>query len=120
MNENTVEPKALDAERDAWLVTRGRRSGAEHTVVVWWATGDHNRMYVMAGNGPGTDWARNALAAPTTTVRIGGHRFTASARVVADPAEQEQAARLLESKYRPYPADWQAGYILAFTPVASG
>ena len=119
MNENTAEPGTLDHERDAWLVTRGRRSGLEHTVVVWWASGEQRRMYVMAGNGPSTDWARNALAAPTTIMRIGRHRFTTSARVVTDPAERTEAARLLERKYRSYPADWRNGYILAFTQVGS-
>jgi deazaflavin-dependent oxidoreductase (nitroreductase family) len=106
----------LERERDAWLVTRGRRSGREHTVVVWWASGAQGPMYVMAGNGPSTDWARNALAGPAT-VRIGRHRFAASAREVTEPAEQAEAARLLERRYRSYPADWGKGYILAFTLV---
>jgi deazaflavin-dependent oxidoreductase (nitroreductase family) len=103
----------LDREREAAITTIGRRSGRKHRVVVWWAAGSSAVIYVMAGYGPRTDWARNAVSGTGTLVQIGRQRFAANARVLSPGAEHADAARLLARKYHPYPGEWDRGHILA-------
>jgi hypothetical protein len=105
--------RGLQRHREADIVTWGRRTGAEHRVVVWWAGGDDGTIYVMAGYGPRTDWAKNSLTERGALVRIGNQRFRARARVVERGAEHTGAAKALASKYHPYPGDWHNGHIIA-------
>jgi hypothetical protein len=110
---SNTDVRTLDREREAEITTTGRRTGAEHRVVVWWAAGGSSTIYVMAGYGPRSDWARNTLSGTTTLVRIGRSRFDARSRVVESSEEHSTAARLLATKYRPYPGEWERGHILA-------
>ncbi|GAB7044734.1 MULTISPECIES: nitroreductase/quinone reductase family protein [Catenuloplanes] len=103
----------LQRQREATITTWGRRTGVEHRVVVWWAGGDDGTIYVMAGYGPRTDWAKNSMTERGAQVRIGGRRFTARARVVERGPEHTGAARALGRKYAPYPGDWENGHIIA-------
>lgn len=63
------------------LITRGRRSGRPHRVLLWFAYRE-GTVYLMAharAHGRGTDWLRNARAHPTVTVEAGGCRWTSRA-----------------------------------------
>ncbi|WP_140158082.1 hypothetical protein [Micromonospora sp. NBS 11-29] len=111
--------RGLRRQREATIVTWGRRTGAEHRVVVWWAGGDHGLIYVMAGYGPRTDWARNSLTERGALVRIANHRFQARARVVEPGPEHTDAAKALADKYAPYPGDWENGHIIALALTAA-
>jgi hypothetical protein len=53
------------------IVTRGRRSGTEHVVRVWFVvTGEH--FYAAARAGLRSDWLQNALHAGWLEIRAGG------------------------------------------------
>jgi len=67
------------------LVTRGRRTGAEHVVTVWFAMiGD--RFHAASRHGLAGDWAQNALAAGELEVRSGKASWRGRASLV--PADE--------------------------------
>jgi deazaflavin-dependent oxidoreductase (nitroreductase family) len=85
------------------LTTTGRRSGRPHEIEIWFAVavaGDV--LYVVSGNGPGSDWYRNALADPQVTVRLGGVSRRALARDVTDAGERRMVGDLMDAKYPSY------------------
>jgi deazaflavin-dependent oxidoreductase (nitroreductase family) len=90
----------------AYLTTTGRRSGRPHVIEIWYGERD-GVIYLLSGGGTRSDWVRNLLADPHVQVRLGGPRqrtaegaVGATARLVADPAEDEVARRLLAGKYQ--------------------
>ena len=94
----------------AYLSTIGRRTGAWHTIEIWFEErGD--TIYLLSGGGDRSDWVRNIQADPTVRIRIGGGRSRtsegepATARLVSDPMEDSRARRLLAAKYQ----GWREG-----------
>jgi deazaflavin-dependent oxidoreductase (nitroreductase family) len=69
------------------VLTTGRTSGQVRTAaVVYSITGGY--VYCMAGEGPLTNWYRNALANPDVTLLLPGGTFRGVATEVTDPAEK--------------------------------
>lgn len=67
----------------------GRKTGlVRHTVVevVGW---DNDEVTVAAGFGPGSDWYRNLLAHPDTTIQIGPRKLAVNAERLPDPERGE-------------------------------
>jgi deazaflavin-dependent oxidoreductase (nitroreductase family) len=87
-------------EMFCYLTTTGRRTGAAHTIEIWF--GRHgDTIYLMAGARDRSDWVRNLQADPRVRVRIGDDALEAAARVVeADTDEDALARRLLLDKYQ--------------------
>ncbi|MEW6060177.1 MAG: nitroreductase family deazaflavin-dependent oxidoreductase [Actinomycetota bacterium] len=81
-----------------YLTTTGRSSGRPHTIEIWFAL-HRDRVYLLAGEGEGSDWVRNLQAHPTVGLRLGDRDMLARAYVVADPEEDALARRLLLEKY---------------------
>lgn len=82
------------------VVTRGRRSGKEHVVELWF--GVHNEsVYLISGNGKTADWFANMVANPEVEVRFGKDRRIGFARVVSDPEERRRLGDLMGAKF-----DW--------------
>src|SRR5258706_11262979 len=80
------------------VTTVGRRSGKAHEIEIWFGViGD--TMYLISGNGPNSDWYRNALAEPRVSVRLAGEVHAGVARAVADPAERRRVGDLMGGKY---------------------
>ena len=68
------------------LTTKGRKSGqAHHTMLAHFVL--HDRIYIGAGWGEGTQWYQNILADPRVTVQARGPAFAAVARAVTDDEE---------------------------------
>jgi deazaflavin-dependent oxidoreductase (nitroreductase family) len=89
------------AGREHWIgmhwiliVTRGRRSGREHAVLLDLLGEDpsRRRYYVQAAYGRQADWVRNIEAHPGFEAQVGTERF--AARMETVPEEEARAVML--------------------------
>lgn len=96
--------QAWAAESFCSLTTEGRRTGRAHTIEIWFAARGRT-IYVLSGGGERSDTVRNLRADPAVGLRIGKRAWSATARVVEDPAEAALARRLVPEKY----AEWEDG-----------
>jgi deazaflavin-dependent oxidoreductase (nitroreductase family) len=95
-----VIPADLAAEDFCYLTTRGRRSGHEHEIEIWFAVGSSGAVLLMSGGRDRSDWVRNLMADPAVTLRIGDHSWDARARVESEGSPDDvEARRLLVQKY---------------------
>jgi deazaflavin-dependent oxidoreductase (nitroreductase family) len=88
------------AGREHWIgmhwilvVTRGRRSGREHAVLLDLLGEDASRRrhYVQAAYGRAADWVRNIEAHPRFEAQVGTERFAAR----MEPAQEEDARAVM-------------------------
>ena len=100
-----------------YLTTRGRRTGNPHTVEIWFAL-EGQTLYILAGNGESADFVRNLRREPEVQVRLDGITYTATARVVTDPAEDEMSRRIVFEKYQPGYGSSLESWRLSALPVA--
>ncbi len=82
------------------VVTRGRRSGREHVVELWFGVIGET-LFLISGNGPSADWFANMVAHPEVEVRFDEDHRVGIARVVADSDERRQIGDLMGAKF-----DW--------------
>ena len=90
------------ADQDyCYLTTTGRVSGEPREIEIWFGLfpGQTETLYMLSGGQDRSNWVRNLLAHPAVSVRIGEVTQAGRARVVDDPAEAEEARRLLFGKY---------------------
>lgn len=87
-----------------WLGSRfvlinhiGRKSGRALQTVVEVVARTGDAVTVAAGFGPGSDWYRNLLAHPDTTVQLGTHRIDVRAQRIG---AQERADAMLDYAHR--------------------
>lgn len=78
----------------AMLVTKGRRTGSAHQVMLR-AVRYNGRMY-FSRHRPDSDWFLNALANPEVIILRGKQVFVGNARLVTD---EELAKKISELKY---------------------
>ena len=88
------------ADDFCYLTTRGRVTGNDHEIEIWYAR-DGDTLYLLAGGGDSSDWVRNLQAEPRVQVGIDGVTYDAHGRVVTDPEESERARTLVFDKYQP-------------------
>jgi deazaflavin-dependent oxidoreductase (nitroreductase family) len=90
------------AEDDfCYLCTRGRRTGRDHEIEIWFAV-DGGTLYLLSGGGERADWVRNLRADPRVTVRVRDRTRPGRAHAVAARTdEDERARRLVYEKYEP-------------------
>lgn len=93
-------PVELAGEPYAYLTTRGRRSGRDREIEIWFAAGEHS-VYLISGGGERTQWPRNLLADPgRARVRVGERSWRVRPRLPLGPGEErDRAARSLHAKY---------------------
>lgn len=89
------------------LVTRGRRTGHDHRVEIWFGVVD-DRLCLLSGNGPGADWFRNAMDDDNVHVIVDDHEFLGRAEVVSDPDFRRRIAEVMRVKY-PWDGDPSIG-----------
>jgi deazaflavin-dependent oxidoreductase (nitroreductase family) len=87
MSATAIDWKALERHWNCKLTVRGRKSGRERTVTIWYAVGD-GKVF-LTGGPERPQWARNAAANPDVVVQIGGQRLRGRARVVDDEREAD-------------------------------
>jgi deazaflavin-dependent oxidoreductase (nitroreductase family) len=109
-----VDLLAANRNQLTWLTTRGRASGRNREVELWWST-DGTTVYLISGGGDRSDWVRNLLAEPRATLRFAEGSVDVTARLpLLDPAERAVAATVLAEKYRRDAAAWeQRAYLIA-------
>jgi deazaflavin-dependent oxidoreductase (nitroreductase family) len=95
-------------ESFCYVTTKGRRSGRDHTIEIWFGAKD-STIYLLSGGGDRSDWVRNLLADPSVTVRIGELMLAGAARRVSDPDEDFAARRIVAAKYQ----GWREGLPLS-------
>jgi deazaflavin-dependent oxidoreductase (nitroreductase family) len=88
------------ADDYCYLTTRGRVTGNDHEIEIWYARHD-DTLYLLAGAGAQSDWVRNLRVDPSVRVRIGDVTYDATARLVTDPDEDDRARTLVFEKYQP-------------------
>jgi deazaflavin-dependent oxidoreductase (nitroreductase family) len=103
-----------------WLTTRGRVTGRERKVELWWST-DGVRVYLISGGGDRSDWVRNLLAEPAASFATRGGSLAVRARLpLVDEAERDLASRLLAQKYGRDAERWRRhAYLVALDPVVT-
>jgi deazaflavin-dependent oxidoreductase (nitroreductase family) len=89
------------------LTTIGRRSGKTHELEIWFGVID-DTMYLISGNGPTSDWYRNALNDSQVSVRLAGETHEGVAREVTDSDERLRVGDLMGAKY-PWDGDSSIG-----------
>ncbi len=94
---NDIDFAALDRHWNCQLSVRGRKSGKERSVTIWFALGD-GKLF-LTGDAKGPQWLRNARANPDVIVKIGNTRLRGRARVVEDPAEAELVRQRFVRRY---------------------
>lgn len=99
---------ALTQEEFGYLTTRGRVSGREHEVEIWFAV-DGARINMMSGGREKADWVRNIRRDPGVSMRIAGTIFAGAARFVATEDEDKRVRELLAAKYQ----QWRPGMPLS-------
>lgn len=105
MAMNTSDALREVANEDyCYLTTTGRVTGNPHRIEIWFGARG-NSIYLLSGNGPGSDWVKNMRKTPRVTVRILNTTFAGSGRLVTDPEEEMAARHLLAGKYHEYEED---------------
>jgi len=94
---NDIDFAALDRHWNCQLRVRGRKTGKERSVTIWFALGD-DKLF-LTGDARGPQWLRNARANPDVIVKIGNTRLRGRARVVEDPAEAESVRQRFVRRY---------------------
>jgi len=98
--QHIADLSVLAEEPFCYVTTTGRVTGRPHTIEIWFGISGHT-LYMLSGGGERSDWVKNLIRTPETTVRIGATEFTGRARVVTEDAEDALARRLLLEKYEP-------------------
>jgi deazaflavin-dependent oxidoreductase (nitroreductase family) len=80
------------------VATVGRRSGNPHEIEIWFGV-IGEVMYLISGNGPTSDWYRNALASPEVSVNLAGSLHRGLARPVIDADERRAVGDMMGAKY---------------------
>jgi len=97
MSPPAIDWKALDRHWNCRLTVRGRKTGQQRTVTIWYALGDGHVF--LTGDAKGPHWLRNAKANPDVVVQIGGQRLRGRARVVEDAAEADAVRQRFARRY---------------------
>lgn len=85
-------------EKFVYLTTKGRKTGKDHAVELWFASSD-GKVY-LSHEGARTDWIKNLIQNENVKMKIGSETFTGKARVAASgSAGREAGMKALYSKY---------------------
>src|SRR6266480_5759018 len=71
--------KALRDREEITITVKGRRSGRDIKLPVWFAL-EGKTLWLLPVQGSRTQWFRNVLADPTITLRAGRQALTAAGR----------------------------------------
>jgi deazaflavin-dependent oxidoreductase (nitroreductase family) len=106
--------KRKDAVQFLYLTTIGRVSGLPREIEIWFVELDR-KFYILAEKFHNAHWVRNIAENPRVSVRVGEHRFEATARAL-DPVHDADiwklAQTLEQEKY-----GWGDGLPVEITPL---
>jgi deazaflavin-dependent oxidoreductase (nitroreductase family) len=92
------DPGNFQHEKFVYLTTKGRKSGKDHVVELWFAY-SNGKIY-LSHEGKHTDWMKNLLKDPDVKMKIGPEAITGKAMITGmGSAERETGMRALYEKY---------------------
>jgi deazaflavin-dependent oxidoreductase (nitroreductase family) len=109
-----LEP--LSGQQVLYLTTTGRTSGRPREIEIWFVERE-GRLYILSEHFRKANWVRNVERDARVRIRLGGHQFGATGRVldpVIDAAQWKAAQQLAREKY-----GWGEGLPVEFTPDAA-
>jgi hypothetical protein len=84
-----------------YLTTRGRISGHDHEIEIWFAVRG-TTLYMLAGGGARSDWVRNLHDDPSARLRVGDVTYPGTGRILTAGTDEDALAReLVFDKYQP-------------------
>jgi deazaflavin-dependent oxidoreductase (nitroreductase family) len=89
---------ALDGAREVELTVKGRRSGREITIPVWFVQ-DGRKLYMVPIHGSDSHWYKNVVEDPAVRLAVPGAEINASAVPVSDPARVAEVIDAFRTKY---------------------
>jgi len=87
----------LERHWNCRLTTRGRKSGLERKVTIWFALGDG--VVYLTGSKSHPHWCKNVRADGRVTLEIGGEQFSGTARVVEDAGVAAEVRQRFVDRY---------------------
>lgn len=113
--------KALRDREEITIAVKGRRSGREIKLPVWF-TVEGTTLWLLPVYGSRTQWFRNVLVDPTITVRAGRQALTAAGR---PSRARSTVQRVVEQFRKKYTAKLVAQYyertdVVVDVPIAAG
>ena len=81
--------KRLAGKQTMILTHYGRKSGKPYEVKIWFVV-DGDKVFIGTANVQ-HQWVRNVQKNPRIKLSVGGEKFEAEARFLADPAERDRA-----------------------------
>jgi len=80
------------------LTTKGRKTGKDHIVELWFASAD-GKIY-LSHEGEYTDWMKNLQKNANVRMKIGSATFSGEAKLtLPKSSERDEGARALYTKY---------------------
>jgi deazaflavin-dependent oxidoreductase (nitroreductase family) len=111
--DSSSKASSLDREQYLYLTTRGRKTGREREIEIWF-TRHEGRYYIIAEYST-ANWLQNLLAQAEVKVRVADRIFAARARVISletEPTLHRYVQELSRHKY-----GWGDGTIVELEPA---
>ena len=102
--------KRLAGKSTLILTHYGRKSGKPYDVKIWFVV-DGDRVFIGTANVE-RQWVRNVQKNARIKLSVGGEKFEAEARFLAEPAERDRALAAVVRKYRVYSPVFAVGKLL--------
>ena len=103
---NHTEPAYL------YLTTIGRSTGLPREIEIWFTRA--NGCYYVIAEYPTSHWVRNVKADAQVSIRLGGKRFAAAARLINPDAEPELHGAVQQRSREKY--GWGDGVVVELKP----
>jgi deazaflavin-dependent oxidoreductase (nitroreductase family) len=102
--------KRLAGKSTLILTHYGRKSGKPYEVKIWFVV-EGGKVFIGTANVE-RQWVRNVQKNPRIKLSVGGEKFEAEARFLADPAERDRALAGIGRKYWIYSPVFAVGKLL--------
>ena len=90
--------RALQARKEISITVKGRRSGRELSLPVWFVR-EGNTLWLLPLHGSRTQWYRNVVADHAVTVRAGRRALRVAGRPIRDRTAVQRVLDQFRKKY---------------------
>jgi hypothetical protein len=90
--------KLKRALEEVEITVTGRRSGRDHSLLVWFVQED-DKLYLLPLKGTDTEWYRNVLKTPAIRLAARDAEATATATPMTDPAKVNEVVEKFRVKH---------------------
>ena len=88
-----------DRKRTVRLTTRGRKSGKQRTVTVWFVPAGPRSVFVQHASRQKAQWYANLSRDPAVTLDFGSGPVSCSAKPIEDPERVRAVLEMVRRKY---------------------